>query len=88
VERKMSVNSDGIPMKYASNIKTTGYDGLLKEHGGTLEIEFENGLEIIIHDVPKESYEALISSKLGYQYYFFNHIYPEFKDQIITIKDI
>lgn len=84
----MSLDLEGMPTKYLSRIKTAGYDGFHREQGGTLEIEFYSGLEIIVHNVPETTYEAFVSHEAGLSNYFLQIIYPCFKDEIIITKDI
>lgn len=78
---------DNLPDKHKSKIVTVGYLETHDDHKARLELEFENGMKLTIYDVPKQEYLKLNSCKYGWEYYFADTIYPNYKDQIEMIKN-
>ena len=78
---------DDIPEKYKSKIMTLGYLRDHEDHKSRLEIEFENGMKLTLYDVPEKEYQSFNSCRYGWEYYFSDIIYPNYKNQIEMIKN-
>ncbi|RYL22219.1 hypothetical protein EWP19_17140 [Acinetobacter piscicola] len=78
---------DNIPKKYQSKIVNIGYLGKSSEHKSRLEINFENDMKLTIYDISEQTYQEMNSCKYGWEYYFSENIYPNYRDQIEMVKN-